>query len=411
MSSRIGLFRQRSVAVACSLLLAPASTEAQRADEAESADTLALTKPVAPRGFSVEVYAADLGAPAGMVFGSSGELLVSDARGGRILRLAGAGSQGRAGSVSVLLEGLDYPTGMVRRGAELWVAEATRLINIQLSAAPGTPPRSSTLIAGLPLGADRSHALAVDPTDRFVFLSVGAACEVCLEDDERRATIMRISVDDRRSGVWASGLRKVGGLAFHPRTWELWATDAGRDSLGLRLPPDELNVIERGARYGWPFCYGMRVPDPVYNSTARCDATTPPALLFEAGSGPGGLTFYTGDMFPAQYSGDAIVALSGALPGRAEKWHGATQPVYKVIRIRYEAGQPRDIEDFLTGWAAPDGRVIGRPVQPLVGPDGALYVSDDHGGRIWRVTYGALNRGEPTSGTKAANDKGLEPQR
>ena len=161
---------------------------------------------------------------------------------------------------------------------------------------------------------------------------------------------------------------------------ELWATDVGREGLGDRLPPDELNVIRRGRHYGWPYCYGNRLPNPEFGDPDRCDVTVPPVLTFPAHSTPHGIAFYTGDRFPAEYRGDAFVALYGPPKTR---W---ARSGFKIVRVRVEAGRPVGLESFVTGWLS-EGRAWGRPAVPLVGPDGALYVSDVDSGRVWRVSY------------------------
>jgi glucose/arabinose dehydrogenase len=142
------------------------------------------------------------------------------------------------------------------------------------------------------------------------------------------------------------------------------------------------------------------VPNPEYADPARCDRTEPPILTFPARSSPRGIAFYTGDMFPPEYRGDAFVALRGSSSGSV--------PVgYKVIRVRVESGRPAAVEDFIWGWLGQGGEVLGRPVQPLVGRDGALYVSDDYGGRVWRVTYVARAR---AAAARVAPGVGVEGQ-
>jgi glucose/arabinose dehydrogenase len=153
------------------------------------------------------------------------------------------------------------------------------------------------------------------------------------------------------------------------------------------LPPDELNVVRRGDHYGWPYCYGGRVPNPEFGDPRRCDVTAPPVFSFPAHSGPQGIAFYTADMFPAEYHGDAFVALGGSADG------DPFLSGFKVVRVRVAAGRPVGFEDFVTGWLGGAGHAWGRPVVPLVGPDGAIYVSDVVGGCIWRVSYRGADTG------------------
>ena len=160
----------------------------------------------------------------------------------------------------------------------------------------------------------------------------------------------------------------------------MWATDNGRDLLGDEVPPEDLNLIVQGGDYGWPYCYGNRVPDADMGGTAeRCSTTISPALAMQAHSAPLSLGFYTGEMFPAEYRGDLFIAFHGS-------WNRSVPTGYKVVRVRFEDGQPTGIEDFVDVWYR-DGRVQHRPVDVKTGPDGALYISDDRGGAIFRLTY------------------------
>jgi glucose/arabinose dehydrogenase len=336
--------------------------------------------PSAPEGFTVEIFAEGLGAPRGMAFGPDGHLYVTDSRGGRVLVLVDRDRDARADSVETVLEGLDLPSGIAWHGGELWVAEVTRVVRIGLPDAVGTAPELDVVVDDLPAGGFTTRSVVFEPSGRGLFISVGSSCNHCREEDSRRAAILFYSLDGRGPQIWARGLRNAVGLAVHPETWELWALDAGRDWLGDDLPPDELNIVRRGGHYGWPYCYGARIPDPKYADPARCDVTEVPVMNLPAHSTPLGIAFYDGELFPGEYHGDAFVTLHGS-------WNRSAPTGYKVIRVSVEAGRPAAVEDFLDGWLGTAGEITGRPVQPLVGPDGALYVSDDYGGRVWRVAY------------------------
>ncbi len=333
---------------------------------------------VAPEGFEVTVYAEGLERPWGQAFGPDDRLYVAELGAGRVVRLVDRDGDGRADSVATVIAGLDRPSGVVWEGADALIAEPGRII--RLLGAAGAAPLPTTALDSLPADSPWVRSILPVPTRSVYFISIGATCDVCQEADRRRAAILRVSADAGGEEVWARGLHAVGGLALHPDTGELWATSADRDGLGDELPPDELNVIRRGAHYGWPFCYGARLPSPEYADRSRCDTTQPPVFTLPAHSTPLGLVFYTAQAFPSAYRGQAFVALYGS--------GSSSRPVgYKLARLRVEGGRPVELEDFVTGWIGPGGQVYGRPVQPLVGPDGALYVSDDYGGRIWRVSY------------------------
>src|SRR2546425_1198865 len=146
------------------------------------------------------------------------------------------------------------------------------------------------------------------------------------------------------------------------------------------LPPEHLNILRDGKWYGWPQCYLLGKPNPEYAGFA-CSGVEPPAITDTADSAPLGLAFYTGTTFPAAYHGDAFMTYHGS-------WNRTVPTGARVVRVRVQSGRPTAIEDFVTGWQLADGSRWGRPVGLLVMPDGALLVSDDYGGRIWRITYG-----------------------
>ncbi len=363
-------------AIRCWLLVAGVASSLTAAAVTRGQETAVQLS--APAGFEVQVFAAGLDLPRGLAFGPDGRLYVSETGAGRIVRLNDVDADGRADSLTVLIDGLDRPSGLVWLGPDLLVAEPSRVLRLTDPATYGAGVEAVVVLEDLPADSAGTRALLPDLSGWAFFVSVAASCRLCAEPDERRAAVLRVS----HAGieVWARGLADVAGLARHPDTGELWATCRGWNGLGDRLPPDELNVVRRGAHYGWPYCYGARVPHPAYADRARCDPTEPPVMTFAAHSLPLGIAFYAAGTFPVEYRGDAFVALQGSsVRGLATG--------YKVVRLDFEAGRPLELADFLTGWVGAGGEVRGRPVQPLVGPDGALYVSDDVGGRIWRVGH------------------------
>ncbi len=176
-------------------------------------------------------------------------------------------------------------------------------------------------------------------------------------------------------------------MTVNPKTNTIWATDNGRDWLGDDLPPEEVNDLgPTGGNAGWPYCYGKRVPDRSQSTDYDCSKTIAPAVEMQAHSAPLGLLFYNGEMFPAEYRGNLFVTFHGS-------WNRSVPTGYKVVRIKFnDKGEPQGPpEDFISGWLRPGetkkGVWMGRPVGLVVGPDGALYVSDDSAGVVYRVTW------------------------
>jgi glucose/arabinose dehydrogenase len=146
------------------------------------------------------------------------------------------------------------------------------------------------------------------------------------------------------------------------------------------LPPEHLNRIEGGQHYGWPHCWGDQVVDPNFPGTdGFCTTTKPPVATFPAHSTPIGIAFLHQSAFPQSYRNSAIVALHGS-------WNRQQPSGYKLVQVKFEGDKPVSVTDFMTGWLSQDG-AWGRPVDVVVGPDGALYVSDDRAGLIYRVTH------------------------
>ncbi len=201
--------------------------------------------------------------------------------------------------------------------------------------------------------------------------------------------MLQVNTDGSGRRVVMEGLRNTIGFGWHPATRELWGMDNGRDFLGDDLPPEELNRILPGRNYGWPFAFGNKQPDGLLfpnhpkGTTQRAFVakSQAPLLNYQAHSAPMAMAFYNGSQFPAEYRGDAFVAMRGS-------WNRNPPTGYKVVRVRFKNGWPVCIEDFLTGFLIEGGRAFfARPVGVVMARDGALLISDDTNGIIYRVVY------------------------
>jgi glucose/arabinose dehydrogenase len=326
-----------------------------------------------PSGFNLNLFAEGLGGARSLALGPDGAVFVTLSNNGEIVRLVDADGDGIADARSTVLSGLAYPFGLAFRGDTMYFAEQIAVRRLDPGAT--TPV---TVIPNLPGGGHVTRTIAFGP-DNLLYVAIGSSCNVC-DDALPRAAVTRYNRDGSNPRTFATGLRNSVGLAFHPTTGELWANNNDRDDLGSDVPPEHLNILRDGRWYGWPRCYLPGKANPEY-PTADCSSVEPPALTFQAHSAPLGLAFYTGAMFPDEYQGDAFMTYHGS-------WNRSEPTGAKVVRVQVQNGRPAAIDDFVTGWQLADGSRWGRPVGLLVMPDGALLVSDDLGGRIWRVSYG-----------------------
>jgi glucose/arabinose dehydrogenase len=338
-----------------------------------------------PEGFAVQVFADELRGPRFMAVGPDGVLYVADRGNDRIVALPDANGDGQADEMRVLADGLNNPHNMVYHEGHWYVAVTEGVVRLTDEDGDGVADAQTTLIdTYLPPGQHSSRTLAFLPDGRLL-ISAGSTCNVCEEEDPRRAAITSYDSpigQDQLTGekVYATGLRNAVGLAIHPETGQLWATNNGRDLLGDDLPPETVYIVEEGGDYGWPSCHSGTVLDPDFGFEGACEAAGQPVVSMQAHSAPLGLTFYTGNAFPAEYQGDLFVAFHGS-------WNRSIPTGYKIIRVPLDGSSPSGpVEDFATGWLnESDYSSDGRPVDVTVGSDGALYVSDDKGGIIYRI--------------------------
>lgn len=327
------------------------------------------------RGFRVAVFAEELDGVRMMALGPDGIVYASQPRLGTVVALPDADADGRVDRVRPVVEHLRGPHGLAFLGDTLYVAEEHRVVRL-------LPPdgRLEVVVDGLPTGGNHTTRSILAGGDTLL-VSIGSSCNLCDERDPRRAAVVRYRVDGTGETLFATGLRNAVGLARHPATGAIWATNNDRDRLGDDLPPDRVNVIEAGGWYGWPECYLPGTPNPEYaGATERCDEAIGPAVTLPAHSAPLGLAFYSAAQFPEAYHGDLFVALHGS-------WDRSFPTGYKVVRIPMRDGRPAgEPEDFVVGWQV-GRRWWGRPVDVLVATDGSLLVSDDFGDRIFRVWW------------------------
>lgn len=340
-----------------------------------------------PPGFAVNLFATGLDGPRFIRFGPDGALYVAERGAGRIVALADRDGNGVAESLQVFADRLDRPHSLIFHQGAWYVGVPRGVLRLADRDGDGTAEQRETLVNNYPTGGHSTRTVEFLPDGRMV-VSVGSSCNVCVEDDPRRAAVLIYDGPAARGErVFARGLRNAVGLAVHPATGELWATNNGRDLMGDDLPPEAVYIVRDGADYGWPRCHNGTIVDPDFGYPDACTGAAAPVVNMQAHSAPLGLAFYTGTAFPAEYRGDLFIAFHGS-------WNRSVPTGYKVVRLPLDGSRPRaPLEDFATGWLDERSRrATGRPVGLAVGPDGALYVSDDKAGMIYRISYAPQSR-------------------
>ena len=334
-----------------------------------------------PPGFGVSMFTAVLRDPRMMALGPDGELYVAERGAGRIVRLPDRDGDGVADDVEVVAIDLKAPSSIAfYEDGSLYVGETTRILRLSAPDEDGFFQEREVIVDGLPSGGHNTRTVLFGPDWSALFVSVGSSCNVCTEEDERRATVVRYNPDGSGEEIFARGLRNAVGITFRPGTDELWATCNGRDWLGDDLPPETVYVVHEGDDAGWPYCHSGRIVDSDFGKDDSCDGILAPIIEMQAHSAPLGLTFYTGEQFPEEYQSDLFIAFHGS-------WNRTSPTGYKVVRVPIQGGIPGPVEDFASGWLRDSGTSWGRPVDVLTGPDGSLFISDDSAGVIYRVFY------------------------
>ena len=340
-----------------------------------------------PRGFILTRFATGLNNARFLRVTERGDVVVSQPREGKVtLLFADANGDGAADGSATLLTALDRPHGLALRDGYLYVAEMTAVGRIRFDAATRqTTGTFARVITGLPSGGNHwTRTIGFGP-DGFLYVSIGSSCNVCIEEDSRRAAILRYDTSTWQGSIFAGGLRNSVGLAWRTTTdgeAELVATDNGRDLLGNDFPPCELNRIVAGGFYGWPFANGDRVKDPDFGAGHEKEiaASLSPVHKFASHNAPLGIAFLDAPSTPPAYRGAALVALHGS-------WNRTSKDGYKVVSLHWDANGGITQRDFLTGFLK-DENVRGRPVDIAQARDGTIYISDDYDGSIYRVSQG-----------------------
>ena len=365
--------------------------------------------PQVPAGFKIALFAEGLSGPRQLRVAPNGDIFIAETRAGRLRVLRPAEGNAKPSAEEIFATGLHQPFGIAFYPAGdnpqwVYVADTDRVLRFPYKSGDlKAAAKPEIVVAELPHGYGHStRDIAFTGDDKRMLISVGSASNdaegtasppegwigshplgASWGSENNRADVLVFDPDGKNPAVFATGIRNCVGLAVHPKSGEAYCSTNERDGFGDNLVPDYITRVREGAFYGWPWYYIGNHEDPRH-AGQRPDLkgkVTVPDVLLQAHSASLGLTFYNGNAFPGEYVGDGFAAEHGS-------WNRSRRTGYKVIRIRLKDGVPTgEYEDFVTGFVINDNDVWGRPVGVAVAHDGALLVSEDGNGTIWRITH------------------------
>lgn len=335
-----------------------------------------------PAGFSISIFAHDISGARVLAMDHLGNMWVSRTSAGTITLLEI--KDGNVIRQSDILKNLNKPHGLAFDPEDpfmLYIAEEHQISKMRTYS-----DNSLKKIADLPSGGGHSTRTIGFGPDGRLYISIGSSCNICVEEDERRAKIFSMNKNGSDFKEFARGLRNAVFFTWRHGDGRMWATEMGRDLLGDDTPPDEINIIKKDGNYGWPICYGKNIHDTAFDKNTYVrnpcmePLETPSYIDLQAHSAPLGLAFVPEKNWPEEYWHNLLVAYHGS-------WNRSIPTGYKIVRIKLNAkGDYSGTEDFITGWLTEEG-VIGRPVDILIQPGGIMYSSDDKAGVIYKVSY------------------------
>lgn len=322
-----------------------------------------------PEGFRLAVFAKLKSSPRVLAVDPGGVVLASVPEDGKVIALPDMDEDGIADTVSDVASGLDDPHGIEFFEGKLYVAETGSVSRYDYDQDKFVAQNRQELF-GLPSGG-RHWSRTIRIHNGKLYTSVGSSCDVCREKDDKRSAILVSNLDGSDLKLFASGLRNTVFFDFDSQG-RMWGNDMGRDFLGDNLPPDELNIIEAGKDYGWPFCYGKNVRDHKFDSgnTINCAESQRSTYDYPAHIAPLGVRFINSKMFSEDSQGDLLSVFHGS-------WNSSTPVGYKIVKLDVSGKKVSEMADFISGWLKKGGDVLGRPVDLIFDNEGYLYISDD----------------------------------
>lgn len=332
--------------------------------------------------YKIELYASGLDSPRQLAESSDGWILLGSRKGGEIFAIKDTDGNGEVDEKVTIAQGLIMPTGVSIFNGDLFFSEINKIWKIEnidefLQKSSTDVPEKVLVTDNLPSDEWHGWKWVMHDDKGGLYTNVGAPCNVCISEDKRHATILRLG-----DGSWdyvARGVRNSVGFDFHPVTKKLYFADNGRDWLGDDSPACELNKVDQeGGFYGFPYKHAMNVIDPEFGNLDTGFQFIDPIAELGAHVAPTGMTFYEGEMF-SEFENNIFITLHGS-------WNRASKVGYKVIRVSLDdKGNVDTIEDFISGWLSNE-KVSGRPAAPFIMSDGSILISDDKANVIYRVT-------------------------
>lgn len=320
------------------------------------------------QGYKLETFANNLGAPRDLEFSPEGILLASIPAQGKVVAIND--------KTTNVITGLDMPHGLAFYNGKLFIAERTRLARYNWDKDSLKATLDKVLFKIPYIGGHNTRTIVFN-SKGDMFVSIGSSCNVCAENNPWLASVIVSNSEGENPRVFSKGLRNATFLALNPKTDEIWDTEMGRDNLGDDIPPEEINILKENGDYGWPYCFGDKIRDtsvPVGHDI--CPKTISPIFQIQAHSAPLGLTFVNSSQFPDN-QGDLLVSFHGS-------WNRSVPTGYKVVLLKVAGNTISGQQDFLT--FLDGGTVNGRPVDLIFDKNGALFVSDDKNGNVYKIS-------------------------
>ncbi len=356
---------------------------AQKPDDITTS-RLPLDKIKLPAGFKIELY-ADIPNARSLSLSPDGTLFVGNRKEDKVYAITDKNKDGKADQVFVIAENMKTPNGVAFKDGDLYVAEIDKIWKFEnIESNLENPPKPILITDKFP--TDLHHGwkfIAFSPSGKL-FVPVGAPCNICESEKPIYASITSINPDGSDLEIYAEGVRNSVGFDWHPETGDLWFTNNGRDRMDDTTPADELNMAtKRGLHFGYPYCHQGDVKDPEFGNKRNCDEFVPPVQKLEAHTAALGMRFYTGNQFPSEYKNQIFIAEHGS-------WNRSNKVGYRITLVKLEGNKAISYEPFATGWLegeAKESEFWGRPVDVIVNREGALFVSDDYAGAVYKISY------------------------